>query len=40
VDARVYVRWLNVLDESYETVSGYLMTPNTIAYGIEWTLFD
>lgn len=40
IDARVYVRWLNVLDTKYETVSGYLMTPRTIAYGIEWTLFD
>jgi hypothetical protein len=40
VDARVYVRWLNVLDAKYETASGYLMTPRTIAYGIEWTLFD
>jgi hypothetical protein len=40
VDARFYVRWLNLLDEQYQTVSGYLMTPSTVAYGIEWTLFD
>jgi hypothetical protein len=40
IDARLYLRWLNVLDESYQTVSGYLMTPRTLAYGIEWTLFD
>jgi hypothetical protein len=40
IDARVYLKWLNVLDEKYQTVSGYLMTPRTIAYGIEWTLFD
>lgn len=40
IDVRVYLKWLNLLDESYQTVSGYLMTPNTLAYGIEWTLFD
>jgi hypothetical protein len=40
VDARFYVRWLNLLDEQYQTVSGYLMTPRTLAYGIEWTLFN
>jgi hypothetical protein len=40
IDVRLYLKWLNVLDESYETVSGYLMTPQTLAYGIEWTLFD
>ncbi|HET6347865.1 MAG TPA: TonB-dependent receptor, partial [Candidatus Krumholzibacteria bacterium] len=40
IDAHVYVKWLNVLDERYQTVWGYLMTPRTLAYGIEWTLFD
>ncbi|HEX6789957.1 MAG TPA: hypothetical protein VF247_01485 [Candidatus Krumholzibacteria bacterium] len=40
IDARFYVRWLNLLDEQYQTVSGYLMTPRTLAYGIEWTLFN
>jgi hypothetical protein len=40
VDVRFYLRWLNLLDEQYQTVSGYLMTPRTLAYGIEWTLFD
>jgi len=40
IDAHFYLRWLNVLDEKYETVSGYLMTPRSLAYGIEWTLFD
>ena len=40
VDARFYAKWLNVLDEKYQTVSGYLMTPQTLEYGIEWTLFD
>jgi outer membrane cobalamin receptor len=40
LDVRLYLKWLNVLDASYQTVSGYLMTPRTLAYGIEWTLFD
>jgi hypothetical protein len=40
IDARFYLKWLNMLDEPYQTVSGYLMTPRTLAYGIEWTLFD
>jgi outer membrane cobalamin receptor len=39
VDAHFYARWLNLLNERYETVSGYLMTPRTLEYGIEWTLF-
>jgi hypothetical protein len=38
--ARFYAKWLNVLDERYQSVAGYLMTPRTLAYGIEWTLFD
>jgi outer membrane cobalamin receptor len=40
VDAHFYAKWLNILDEQYQTVSGYLMTPRTLEYGIEWTLFD
>lgn len=40
LDARFYLRWLNLIDEPYQTMSGYLMTPRTLAYGIEWTLFD
>lgn len=40
IDAHFYIKWLNVLDERYQTVSGYLMTPRTFAYGIEWTLFN
>ena len=39
-DVRFYAKWLNVLDEQYQTVAGYLMTPQTLSYGIEWTLFD
>jgi hypothetical protein len=40
LDARLYVQYLNVLDESYTTQGDYLMTPQTFAYGIEWTLFN
>jgi hypothetical protein len=40
IDARFYARWLNVTNEAYQSVSGYLMTPRTLEYGLEWTLFD
>lgn len=40
VDARLYVQWLNVTDEAYETVWPYLETPRTFVYGVEWTFFD
>jgi hypothetical protein len=40
LDARFYARWLNMTNEAYQTVSGYLMTPRTLEYGLEWTLFD
>ena len=40
IDANLYAHWLNVTDESYETVWPYLATPLTFAYGIEWTIFD
>jgi hypothetical protein len=40
IDANIYVQWLNVTDESYETVWPYLGTPLTFAYGIEWSIFD
>lgn len=40
IDAQLYIMWLNVFDERYETVSNYLMMPRTFVYGVEWTLFD
>ena len=40
LDARIYLQYLNFLDEAYQTQSGYLMTPRTFVYGIEWTLFN
>jgi outer membrane cobalamin receptor len=40
IDVRLYARWLNVTNQAYQTESGYLMTPRTLEYGIEWTLFD
>jgi hypothetical protein len=40
IDAWLYVQWLNVTDEAYETVWPYLETPRTFAYGVEWTIFD
>jgi hypothetical protein len=40
LDARLYLQYLNVLDEKYQTQGNYLMTPQTFVYGIEWTLFN
>ncbi|HXV14690.1 MAG TPA: TonB-dependent receptor [Candidatus Krumholzibacteria bacterium] len=40
LDARLYVQYLNVTDEQYRTQSDYLMTPGSLVYGIEWTMFD
>ncbi|HEU4929433.1 MAG TPA: TonB-dependent receptor, partial [Candidatus Krumholzibacteria bacterium] len=40
LDARMYLQYLNALDEQYRTQSDYLMTPRTFVYGIEWTLFN
>jgi hypothetical protein len=40
IDANLYAQWLNVTDESYQTVWPYLGTPLTFAYGIEWSIFD
>lgn len=40
LDARLYLQYLNVLDEAYRTQGDYLMTPRTFVYGIEWTLFN
>jgi hypothetical protein len=40
IDAHMYLRYLNFLDEPYTTQGDYLMTPRTFVYGIEWTLFN
>jgi len=40
IDVHFYLRYLNVLDEQYATVDGYLMTPRTFVYGLEWTLYN
>jgi hypothetical protein len=40
LDARLYLQYLNVLDEAYTTQGDYLMTPQTFVYGVEWTLFN
>lgn len=38
--ADLYFYVVNVLDEQYETIEGYLMTPRTFVYGIAWQIFD
>jgi hypothetical protein len=40
LDAHIYFMLLNVLDEQYQTISPFLMTPRTFVYGVQWTLFD
>jgi len=40
VDAHLYLLWMNVSDEQYETVWPYLMTPRTFVYGIQWTFYN
>jgi hypothetical protein len=40
LDARLYLGYLNIMDEVYRTQGDYLMTPRSLVYGIEWTLFD
>jgi hypothetical protein len=40
LDAQLYLAWLNVLDERYQTIEGYLMMPRTIVYGVAWQIWD
>ncbi|NIM19536.1 MAG: TonB-dependent receptor [Candidatus Latescibacteria bacterium] len=40
VDAHLYLLWLNVFDKEYRTVGPFLMTPRTLVYGVQWTIFD
>jgi hypothetical protein len=40
LDARLYAKYVNLLDARYTTTGDYLMTPASLCYGIEWTLFN
>ena len=40
LDAHIYIGVMNALEESYQTLGGYLMTPRTFVYGVSWLLFD
>lgn len=40
VDAYLFLLWSNVLDERYQTVAPYLMTPRTFVYGIAWKFYN
>jgi hypothetical protein len=40
IDARFYLKYLNTLDAKYATSGDYLMTPRSLCYGIQWTLFN
>ena len=40
LDAHLYLMWLNVTNAKYQTDGIYLMTPRTLVYGVEWTIFN
>jgi hypothetical protein len=40
LDAHLYLQWLNVLDENYRTIGPLMMTPRTLVYGVQWTIFN
>jgi hypothetical protein len=40
LNAQLYFFVINALDEQYQTIEGYLMTPRTWVYGIAWKIFD
>jgi len=40
INAFLYMRLLNVVDEKYITVYPYLMTPRTFVFGIVWAVFS
>ncbi len=39
LDAHLYLLWLNVFDERYQTLGSFLMTPRTLVYGIQWVIY-
>jgi hypothetical protein len=40
LNANMYLMMMNVLDEQYQTIEGYLMTPRTFVFGLWWKLFN
>jgi hypothetical protein len=40
LDAHLYLAWMNVLDEKYQTIEGFLMMPRTLVYGVAWQIWD
>jgi hypothetical protein len=40
LDAHLYLLWLNVFDENYRTVGPPMLTPRTLVYGVQWTIFN
>jgi hypothetical protein len=40
LNANLYLMVMNVFDERYQTISGYLMTPRTFVYGLSWRIFN
>ncbi|MGD8414656.1 MAG: TonB-dependent receptor, partial [Candidatus Latescibacterota bacterium] len=40
LNANLYLMLMNVFNEKYQTVDGYLMTPRTLVYGLSWKIFN
>jgi len=40
LSANMYLMVMNVFDEQYQTIAGYLMTPQTLVYGLSWQIFN
>jgi hypothetical protein len=40
LNASMYLMLMNVFNEDYQTIDGYLMTPRTLVYGLSWKIFD
>jgi hypothetical protein len=40
LNANMYLMLMNVFDERYQTIEGYLMTPQTLVYGLSLKIFN
>jgi hypothetical protein len=40
LSANLYLMLMNAFDEQYQTIEGYLMTPQTLVFGLSWKIFN
>jgi hypothetical protein len=40
LDAHLYLLWLNVFDRNFRINGPQLLTPRTLVYGVQWTIFN